>query len=282
MRSASAATAAVVLALALAPALALAQEQTSACRAPVLSVQPVPDAFEPGSSTTILFAVQNDNQQPPVDAVRATVTTTAPAGWSATPAQREMTLAPRGQQLVPLAITAPNRGSGQPAGNITLTVLFVCTSGDIQTSASTSAAIAVQIVQFEAPWSLVLAGFLVLAAGVAVLGYRRFRRGVALWPLTPERSVEPGKSAKFTFNVENRRGKPQRFRVETTGAPEGWSVHRALDELELEPGEEKTLWIILRAPPGAALDELVELHLRLVSERETIEARSRARVASEA
>lgn len=274
---------AAIIALALVfalPLVAHAQEaQTTACRAPALSLQPGPRPFDPGASTSLLFAIENPNG-PPVEAVRATVTTTAPAGWSATPAQRELTLGPKNVSVDALAITAPNRGSGQASGNITLLVTFVCTNGDIQTSASTSTTLPVSIVSFQAPWPLVLTAFLVLVAGVGVLAVRRLRRGVGLLALTPERPIEPGKSAKFTFNVENRRGKPQRFRVAALGVPAGWSIHLALEELELEPGEEKTFWAILRAPatvvPGDGAD--VDIVLEAQSARDNIGTRVRARV----
>ncbi|MFA5863030.1 MAG: hypothetical protein WDA16_15165, partial [Candidatus Thermoplasmatota archaeon] len=207
----------ITLVLLLAIPLSASQEaQTAACRAPVLTMQPAPQPFDPGASTSVLFAIENPNG-PPVAAVRATVTTTAPAGWSATPAQRELTLGPKDVSVDPLAITAPNRGSGQAHGNVTLLVTFVCTNGDIQTIASARSVLPVSIVSFQAPWPFVLTAFAALAAGVGVLAFRRLRRGVGLTSLTPARPIEPGKSAKFTFNVENRRGKPQRFHVTTLG-----------------------------------------------------------------
>jgi hypothetical protein len=259
---------AAVLALLLALPLAAGQPppQLDACRAPVLTVQDVTGPFRAGGSAIVQFGVENPNG-PSVDAVRATVTTSAPAGWAATPAQRELTMPPNDVWFTALAITAPNRGSGQPAGNITLHVTFVCTNGEIQTSASASTVVEVEIAALSVPWPLVLGSFLVLAAGVTALGLRRLRRGVALWARTPERTVEPGKSAKFTVVVENRRGKPQRFTFLATGVPEGWSAHLALDEVELEPGEEKALWAILKAPPTAVPGAVADVALRLESPR---------------
>jgi len=123
--------------------------------------------------------------------------------------------------------------------------------------------IAVEIEAFNAPWPLVLGAFAVLAGGVTVLGVRRLRRGVAINAHGKEREVAPGKSVKFTFSVENRRGKPQRLRLVPEGVPEGWTLHMALEGVDLEPGEEKTLWAILKAPflaqPGQ--DVTVTLHL---------------------
>lgn len=254
--------------------------QLDACRTPILTVQDVPGPFQPGESTALLFAIENPNG-PSVDAVRATVTTSAPAGWAATPAQRELTMPPDDLFVNALALTAPNRGSGQPAGNVTLLVTFVCTNGEIQTSASASAVVEVELKALSVPWPLVLGGFLALAAGVTALGLRRLRRGVALAARTPERTIEPGKSAKFTLAVENRRGKPQRFTFLATGVPEGWTAHLALDEVELEPGEEKTLWAILKAPPTARPGEVADVALRLESPkgaREGVSARIQATV----
>ncbi|HUR69217.1 MAG TPA: hypothetical protein VM370_08220 [Candidatus Thermoplasmatota archaeon] len=255
----------VALVALLAAGAASAQEpdelQPEACRAPLLEIER-PGGFEPGTSTALLMAVENPNG-PPVDNVRATVTTTAPAGWTAIPTQRELTLGPQNTSVTTLVVTAPNRGSGAGGGNVTVLVTFVCTNDDIQTSASSSLSLGVAILAFNAPWPLVLSAFAVLAAGVTVLGIRRFRRGVAINASSQEREVASGKSVKFTFVIENRRGKPQRLRLAPEGVPEGWTLHMALELVDLEPGEEKTLWAILKAPPQAppGLDVTVTLHL---------------------
>lgn len=248
------------------PLVGAQDSQDDACRPPVLSFAPSPGPFEPGKSVSYFFGIENANG-PPVDVVRATVTTTAPAGWSATAAQRELTLGPRNVSVDVLAITAPTRGAGAPSGNITLLVTFVCTTGAIQTSASTSSTLEVRIEEFSAPWPIVLTGFLALIVGVTLLGVRRLRRGVALTPTQPERPVEPGKSVKFTLLIENRRGKPQKLKFAPGPIPAGWSIHLALSEVDLEPGEEKSLWVILRAPATATPGEEVSVDLRLDSPR---------------
>lgn len=240
--------------------------QAEACRAPVLAVQQPPGDFDPGSATSLLMAVENPNRAP-VASVRATVTTTQPPGWTAVPTQRELTLGPQNVSITSIAITAPNRGSGSGAGNVTVLVTFVCTNGDIQTSASAAETLEVRLRPFQAPWPLVLGAFAVLAGGVTILGLRRLQRGTALVTLGAERAVEPGHNVKFTFLVENRRGKPQRLRLEASGLPENWTIHLALKDVELEPGEEKTLWAILKAPPLAAPGTEVAVQLRLMGER---------------
>lgn len=253
----------IALLLALPAALAQPQGQQEACRAPVLEVQEPPRAFEPGGSRALLMAVENPNGAP-VESVRASITTTAPAGWTAVPGQRELTLGPQNVSLMTLAVTAPNRGSGAGGGNVTILVTFVCTNGDIQTSASRSSVLQVGITVFRPPWPLVLGAFAVLAGGVTVLGIRRLRRGVALRMIGPaHRDVPPSKSVKYTFIIENRRGKPQRLRLVPEGVPDGWTIHLALDSIDLEPGEEKALWAILRSPPQTpqGLEVTVTLHL---------------------
>lgn len=273
----------ILAACVLLPVPASAQAlQDQACRAPILSVQHTPRVLRPGTDYNLLFAIDNPNG-PPVEAVRATVTTTAPAGWTAVAAQRDLTLGPKNVSVSAIAVTTPNRGTGAAQGNITILVTFVCTSGDIQTSAFRTETVEVAIEDFQAPWLLVLGGFGVLAAGVGVLGARRLRRGVALTSATPERPVAPGKSVKFTLLVENRRGKPQAFRLQHEGVPEGWGLHLALTDLELEPGEEKHLWAILRAPAEAPLGREVTIVLRLVDGegREASRTAVHARVAVE-
>lgn len=261
----------------LAPGAHAQELQGPACRAPILSVQETPRVLRPGTDYNLLFAIDNPNG-PPVDAVRATVTTTAPAGWTAVAAQRDLTLGPKNVSVSAIAVTTPNRGTGAAEGNITIVVTFVCTSGDIQTSAFSTETVEVAIEQFQAPWPLVLGGFAVLAAGVGVLGVRRLRRGVAIASPTPERAVAPGKSVKFTLLVENRRGKPQSYRLQHEGVPEGWGVHLALTDVELEPGEEKHLWAILKAPAQAPVGQDVPVVLRLVDPEGREAARTALRV----
>lgn len=264
----------LVLALLLAlPGAGGQATQSEACRPPVLALQQPPDAFAPGRSMSLLMAIENPNG-PPVDTVRATVTTSAPAGWAAIPAQRELTLGPMNVSITALAVTAPNRGSGAVGGNVTVLVTFVCSDEDIQTSASVSDVLTVSLRAFEAPWPVVLGAFLVLAGGVGMLGVRRLRRGVALVPLGDERGVAPGKNVKFTFVVENRRGKPQRLRLASSGVPAGWALHLALEEIDLEPGEEKTLWAIVKAPPHAPPGDVVDVALRLTDVSDGKEAAS--------
>lgn len=286
MASAAAILAALLLAgtlLAAPPAQAQpTTTQSQGCLAPVIIVQDAPRVVRAGSSYSLLFAIENPNG-PPVEAVRATVTTTAPAGWTAVPAQRDLTLGPLKENWNALAITAPTRGTGELAGNITILVSFTCTSGEIQKSSFTTHTIEAAIEGFRVPWGSVLGGFALLVLGVVVLSLRRLRRGVAMGTPTPERPIPPGKSAKFTFLVENRRGKPQSLRLVAEGVPEGWSLHLALTDVELEPGEEKSLWAILKAPGTATPGHEVDLVLRLLGKdgREGARLALKARVTPE-
>lgn len=271
---------AILLVLVVAPAVAQdGGAQAEACRPPVLAVQQPPGAFTPGDAYNLLMAVENPNRAP-VESVRATLTTTAPAGWTATPAQRELTLGPQNVSITTLAVTAPNRGSGAGGGNVTILVTFICTSGDIQTSASASESLAVELRAFAPPWPLVLGVFAVLAAGVTILGIRRLQRSVGLVALGDAREVAPGRSVKFTYAVENRRGRPQRLILAASELPPGWTLHLALETLDLEPGEEKNIWIILKAPSQALHGDEVPVRLRLLAgAREVAAADVRARVA---
>lgn len=208
------------------------------------------------------MAIENPNG-PPVDNVRASVATTAPPGWTAIPTQRELTLGPSNVSISTLTVTAPNRGSGAASGNITILVTFFCTDGNIQTTAAERVVLPVTLMAFQAPWPLVLTAFALLAGGVGVLAVRRLRRGIAISPRGVDRDITPGRGVKFTFAVENRRGKPQKLRIRSEGVPDGWTIHLALESVDLEPGEEKALWAILKAPITAppGLDVAVTLHL---------------------
>ncbi len=279
--------AALALALVAAAPVSQAQpEQAEACRAPLLTLQSPPEGFEfvAGQAVNLFFVIENPNG-PPIETVRATITTTTPAGWTAAAAQRELTLGPRNVSYDVISVGAPHRGTGEPGGNITLHVTFVCTSGDVQTSSSASLVLPVVVRGFQAPWFLVLASVSALTIGVIILGIRRLRRGVAVTCASPERLVAPGKSAKFEIVVNNRRGKPQRFELAALGIPPAWQAHLALDEVDLEPGEEKTLWVLIKAPPNAHAGDEATVTLRLqnlVGSREGASTVVKARVTGDA
>lgn len=266
----------LLVALALTPT-ALAQSE-GGCQAPILSMPAPPATYKPGEPYTLPFAIENPNE-PPITGVRAQVTSVAPAGWSVVASQSEITLGPRNVSFSSLAITPPSRGGGDDRGNITLHVTFVCTTGDTLTTSSVQRTIPVAMDSFQAPLSIVLVPFAILAFLVLILGLRRLRRGVAIVPGRLEREVEPGKSVKYAFRVENRRGKPQRFTLLGVGVPEGWSLHLALDDVELEPGEEKSLWAVLRCAPEATPGSEATLTLRLESPRGAREGASATLVA---
>lgn len=264
--------AALVLALLLlawlAP-LALAQsgEGQAPCAPPRLAFPRAPRVVDPGGSFNLPFAVENPNG-PHVEIARADIKVTTPDGWTAIPQRRELTMAPESVQHNVLAVTAPTRGTGAASGNVTISVSFVCTSGVVQQSSTpVQHVVEVRIRAFEAPWLVVIGAFGIFALGVAILGVRRLRRSVVLAPVQAERPIEPGKSAKYTFIVHNRRGKPARYHLVVGDLPEGWTIHLALDDVELEPGEEKTLWAILRAPATAPEGVDVPFTLRLQGER---------------
>lgn len=255
-------------------------QQAGACQAPILAVPLAPASFSPGATYSLPFAIENPNDAS-VEVVRADVKVTTPDGWTATPARREVTMEAGQVQSNVLAITAPSRGTGAARGNITMSVAFVCVTGVVdRPSLPAEHVFDVRIRAFEAPWPVVLGILLALAGGVAVLGVRRLRRGVALVPTARERPVAPGKSAKYTFVVENRRGRPGRYHLLASGLPEGWTIHLALPEVDLEPGEEKTLWAIVRAPATATPGADVPFTLKLDGARGGRDAASASFVAT--
>lgn len=265
--------AAVALVSLMPAAFAQGSPAQGGCQPPILEMPRAPDVFAPGGSFNLPFHVQNPNAAPTV--VNATVQVVTPDGWSATPAQRAFSLGADGIAPNLLTITAPVRGTGASLGNITLSITFTCVTGPVQKSSVPSEAVLeVRISSFQAPWSVVLAAFGILASGVGILAVRRIRRAVALRPTARERSLTAGKSAKFTFVVENRRGEPAKYRLVASGVPEGWSLHVALTDVDLEPGEEKTLWAILRAPPDASPGAVAAFTLRLLAARDAREGAS--------
>ncbi|MEA3201238.1 MAG: hypothetical protein QOE90_2666 [Thermoplasmata archaeon] len=257
---------ALALVLALAPLGVASAQGQGGCQSPILAMPQPPASFAPGQSFTLSFAIENVNEAP-IKAVRAQVTSVAPAGWSVAASQTEVTLGPKNFTTDALAITAPSRGGGEERGNITLHVTFVCTTGDTLTTSSADATVPVSLEPLTAPSTIVYGALAAVAVLVAILGSRRLRRGVGIVPARLERDVEPGKSVKYVFRVENRRSRPQRLALLGVGVPEGWSLHLALDDVELEPGEEKSLWAVLRCAADAPAGSEATMTLRLESPR---------------
>lgn len=263
------------------PALA---QQEEACRRPVVEPAAGPDSWSPGQRFVMPVFIVNENEAP-VESVTARLDVVPPPGWSASLARSSFTLGPENFTVEPLTITAPQRGTGLPAGDVVLTVHLTCHRAGIDFNAQTSVTFPVELTPARIPWLLLGAGLVAVLVVVSVVWSVRARLPrVSVRSSQPARVVPPGKGVQFPLVVGNRRREPDGIVLQVTDLPEGWGAHLAVDELELEPREERALWLRVRAPPGAALGEEHVLIVRAASRkhpREVAFLHVRARVGVE-
>ncbi len=257
-------------------------QQEEACRRPVVLAADGPAAWEPGSRFPIQIAIENPNEAP-VETVTVRAEASAPPGWSALLAWSSLTIGPGNHPLNTLTVTASQRGSGLDAGEIVVTVRFTCHHpGDLQANAQASLVLPVALAPARVPWLLV--GGIALAA-IAVAGglyaWRARLPRVGIKAVHAERALPPGKGGQFPLVVANRRREPDGVILAVTDVPAGWSAHLAVDEIDLEPREERSLWVMVRPPPNARPGDAAALTVRATSRknpREVAYAEVRARV----
>lgn len=111
---------------------------------------------------------------------------------------------------------------------------------------------------------------LVVLGSVAVLsvvGYPVVRRRTqahaeASTPGSVQR-IPPGSGGSFPVVVRNAGGKAGVFELELEGLPADWSGFLALPSLELEPGEEETVQVLVRPPDDAGSADRAMVRVRV-------------------
>lgn len=200
----------------------------------------------PGEVRVLRFGIEKADEE----VARASITVTAPPGWSAVASNPTPVLDGRAPVLNAISVVAPARGTGVTEGEVVVTVETVCEGAE--EGATASAAIRVEV----EPLSRGLVGLLASlgVAGVVVLlgiGVVSRLAGVGVTSAEPDRVVAPGATASFRIVVENKRTVPERVTLAVGALPAGWSVVVPAPELDLEPREEKEVWLAVRAPVDA-------------------------------
>lgn len=256
------AAALLVAALALLAAPATAQ---SGCDAPELTLEETPGTFQPQGTTTLAVTITNPN---PV-AADATFTLNAPAGWTTGQERQTVTVASGSSEEIRFTVTAPAQRQGVAQGRVVAESSLQCNyTFTMPTSSVASTSFDVAVEQSSTPWTTMLAGGVILVGGVfAVLAVRSRRASLELDCAEPLKEVSAGRGASFPLHLVNRRGEPDTVRLELLEVPEGWSAFVAVPEIELEPKEERELWLMIRSPPEASAGESATVTVEAVPAR---------------
>ena len=83
--------------------------------------------------------------------------------------------------------------------------------------------------------------------------------------LSAEKEVAPGEFVTHVFSIINNETLPEVYELEFD-PPVGWGILGALSSMDLDPGEEGTLFVTVTVPPGTLAGAYpLTLHVRSTS-----------------
>ncbi|MCA1813529.1 MAG: hypothetical protein LC624_06215 [Halobacteriales archaeon] len=222
--------------------------------------------LQPGQAAQFNLTVTDTSAFP----ARADVNLSAPSGgWQAqiTPATSQVQAS--GNAVFAIAVVAP-RTTTLPVLNLAIATRLTCqdpvlgnaiggpatasntlglslaTSGTGQPGGGNPASLAASA---ESLGLLII--LLAAAVIVAIALLLQKRGGVRLTATEPHRDMPPGGGASFPVLVHNRTDRAARVELHASDPPEGWRVLLPPSALELGPGEERTVQVVVRSPANA-------------------------------
>lgn len=237
---------------------------------------PSPESFEPDETRTFTFVVENPNsldaqgtfrvlQSPPPgwDWSTQDRTVEVPAGESSELSLRVLFL---GDQAIDATletrveqIQCSVGGIGSPqSGGQTETVSYGLTHAPLPADAGADDGL---------PWAWIVFGGIVAVAAVGIpVVYRRQRVAVDAECEEPEGEVVAGRGTSYPVRLENRSSEAVHVDLEVADVQEGWSALTTLPELELASKEERTVYMMVRAPAEAKKGDLCVAKLAVTPE----------------
>lgn len=229
-----------------------------------LSVDPNSDerTVSEGAAARIVVDVTNEG----VVGGSTWVNASAPTGWSTDVDPSSFSLG--GQETRSVEVTAQDEGASSDGSPDELTIQadLVCQAGDLGSSGSASAEDTVELQVASTSSSsdggnpltgapgmgLALVG---AVAVISVVGYpmvrARQRPAAAIEAVQDVQPVNPGDGVSFPVTIRNDGGTASSFEVELEDVSEGWSGFVARASIDLEPGEEEGVDVLVRAPGSA-------------------------------
>ncbi|HVL49241.1 MAG TPA: hypothetical protein VM889_11840 [Candidatus Thermoplasmatota archaeon] len=254
---------AVVLLAILAPHAAA---QAPNCARVTVSATPDP-VYVPrnGGDAALSVVFENAAPSPPLPGgeARLKVSVAAPSGWTARIDGQDLTVPSGGRTSLTVAVKAPDGARPEERARIVVSATGSCTfPGGPATpialpplSTEATAIVESPAPAFGLPADLLPIGGVLLALGVVATGAALVlrRRPGAILAATPEpeKAVRPGRGASFPVTLANRGRDRDTASCSVGPAPEGWSAFMTTPEVEIGPGETRTLYLMVRAPAGA-------------------------------
>lgn len=230
-----------------------------------------------GQAATVSVTVTNTGT---ADALVVVAASTPNAGWSVGPSEQEAQVA-SGQSASFQFTATPQEGAAAEA-SVNLAAEGTCSAGplacpDGQSACRTAAPPTTAAVRYQEPpgfalpglqalnlsLEMLVGGLLLLAFAIALpLLARRRPTFVATCP-EPLKLVKPGAGASFPIEVANRGKTPITVSFDVGTVPDGWAAFMALPELQLAAGEKRSLWLMVRSPPLAAVGAKTDVTVRV-------------------
>jgi hypothetical protein len=257
---------------------ALAQGGLPAACGPLeVTVAQASAAVAPGASTTLTVTVANTGNANAAVVVAASV---ASAGWRVSPEQADAVV--NGGQSAPFEFTASAAEGAASQATVNFVAEASCQAGPLtcptgqqfcRTSAPASAGLTLAqpegfripgLTDLDVPLEYLVGGLLLLAAAVLLPLLTKRRRGgfVATCP-EPLKLLRAGQGVSFPIEVTNRSKSALTVTFDVGKVPDGWSAFMAMPELQVAPGEKRSLWLMVRAPAVAATGARADVSLRV-------------------
>ncbi len=230
-------------------------------------------SIDPGATRDVVFSVKNNHN---VAQVNATVFVNlasdyAAAGWDVAPAEQWVVVDAGQTGSVTVTVTTPDRSGDSAMLNARANgrcsvqgrTLPVPVGPDVVPEVTDSVQLATTApgglpfpgldALANVPAVYLFGGLIVVVVALgAVIAARRRGDGFDAGSPEPEKAMLPGRGASFPIDVKNRGRQPDTARFEVGDVPHGWTAFLAVSEVTLAPGEGRTLWLMVRAPPEAA------------------------------
>ncbi len=107
---------------------------------------------------------------------------------------------------------------------------------------------------------LILGGVLLLGVvGVFAMSKRKARGGLSVRAEEVQKKIRPGRGTSFPVALANDGSEDETIMFDVGEAPAGWTAFMAVPEIVLAAGEDRTVWLMVRSPPGAPDGDRAEI-----------------------
>jgi hypothetical protein len=239
------------------------------CELSLATADDIPQGpFDPGEERVYTFVVENTGDLDADGTFR--IISTLPEGWFWSPTEQPVSVASGGQTEVDVTVrfegnverdaqlqaNVDDVDCGVASGDTTSTVSLAFTHAPIQEQG-----------QDEFPWMWIVFGAIVAGTVVGVpVAYRTRGARIDVSCEDSEREVSPGRGTSYPITIENKGSDAVAVELEVTDVQEGWSALTTLPNLELGADEDRTVYMMVRAPEEAKPGDLCVAKLGVTPE----------------